>query len=429
MASDNEQNNEQNNEQDQHSIWNGRFKANPKEGKFFLEMIDKLGAQFDGMPIEEIMQTFWGEERDVLDKLIKKANKREKKEEAKFAVKGMKRAPTANILFQRDYIELCKKNGTKFELKLSSVEYNKLSVKEKAKYQKEAERLKVEYQVEFERLRANAIKNGDFPEDKPKRPLSGFLRYLADVREEITEKYKDVEDRKRISAQISKDAGEMWNGLTDNEKAPYNIAYRKEKDVFDEKLKQWESNETERHKKQSNSTKANVKSQVESADVAIETTGTKSETVKSHTLKKAKEPVKEPAKEPAKEPVKEPVKEPSTVTETADSDVEQPVQKSKPSAKHTAKTLTKTITKVTTSETEGNGHQSDSDSEPVVAIVKPKKTIITKPKTVVELDVENEHDNDDVENDTSTMHQQCINKDSKPTSNVKTTTKPKPKAK
>lgn len=396
MASDNEQ--------DQHSIWNGRFKANPKEGKFFLEIIDKLAAQFDGMPIEEIMQTFWGEERDILEKLIKKANKREKKEETKFAVKGMKKPPTANILFQKEYNELCKKNGTKFNLKSSAAEYKKLSDKEKAKYQKEAERRKVEYKIEFERLRANAIKNGDFPEDKPKRPQTAFLRYLADVREEITEKYKDVEDRKNVNSQISKDAGEMWNELTDKEKAPYEIAYKKEKEAFDEKLKQWESKETERRKKQSNSksqSNSNSKGQAEaeSVNVEIETAGTKvnaTTSAKSTTSKK------------------------ETTESQADSDVAQSVQKSKtttkPVTKAPAKVSTKTITKATSdTETDVDDKQSDSEHEPAV-FVKSKKTD-TKPKTVDESDAEN-----DVQ-----QPQQSVKEDVKSTPKTKAT--PKPKAK
>ena len=126
MASDNEQ--------DQHSIWNGRFKANPKEAKFFLEIVDKLKDQFDGMPIPEILETFWGEPRDVLEKMIKKSNKREKKEEAKFDAKTLKRAPGPNILFQKDYKAKCDANGTKFNIKTCSEEYKKLSDKDKAKY-------------------------------------------------------------------------------------------------------------------------------------------------------------------------------------------------------------------------------------------------------------------------------------------------------
>jgi len=301
MASDNEQ--------DQHSIWNGRFKANPKEAKFFLEIVDKLGNQFDGMPIEEILQTFWGEPRDVLDKLIKKANKREKKEEAKFDAKTLKRAPGANILFQKDYKTKCDAKGIKFDLKTCAEEYKKLSDKDKAKYQKESLRLKEEYNAEYARLRGEAIKNGDFPEDKPKRPLSGFLRYLADVREEITEKYKDVEDRKKVNAQISKDAGEMWNALSDKEKEPYEIAYKKEKEAFEIKHKEWESKELERRKK-NGAEPATAKS----ADVKIETAGS---TKKAPAKASAKAKPQDSEAEAEAEEQEEPVKAPATTTKKA----------------------------------------------------------------------------------------------------------------
>jgi hypothetical protein len=260
-----------NNEQEFNSIWNGRFKANPKEAKFFLEIVDTLGAQFNGMPVEEILQTFWGEPRDVLEKLIKKSNKREKKEEAKFDAKTLKRAPTANILFQKDYKSKCDANGIKFNLKTCVEEYKKLSEQDKANYQKESIRLKNEYNAEYARLRGEAINNGDFPEDKPKRPLSGFLRYLADVRKELTEKYKDIEDRKKINSQISKDAGEMWNTLSDKEKEPYENAYKTEKEIYTIKLKEWETKESERLKKNGTETKTAV--------VNIETTGTTKKSV------------------------------------------------------------------------------------------------------------------------------------------------------
>ena len=351
MASDNEQ--------DQHSIWNGRFKANPKEGKFFLEILDKLEAQFNGMPVEDILQTFWGEPRDVLDKLIKKANKREKKEDAKFAVKDLKRAPTANILFQKYYKEQCDKKGTKFNLKECSEEYKKISDKEKAKYQMESERLKVEYKTTYDSMRAQAIKNGEFPEDKPTRPNSAFIRFLAAVRPELTEKFKDNENRKNISAQISKAGGEMWKELSDKEKIPYENAYKKEKEVFDIKLKEWESKETQRRKTQS----------AAPAEVKIETAGAK-----------AKPVAKKAAAAPAPVAEQESDNEPQTTNKvvsnvTSDAETE---QVEKPVAK---KSVGKTKVPVAAAATD-----SESEEE-----VKPKKVVSkAKPKTVVESDAEND---------------------------------------
>ena len=340
-------------EQDQHSIWNGRFKANPKEGKFFLEIVDKLGAQFDGMPVEEILQTFWGEPRDVLEKLIKKANKREKKEEAKFEVKTLKRAPSANILFQKDYKAKCDAKGIKFDLKNCAEEYKKLNDKDKAKYKKEAQRLKDEYNTEYARLRAEAIKNGDFPEDKPKRPLSGFLRYIADVRAEISEKYKDVEDRKSVNAQIVKDAGEMWQALTDKEKAPYELEYKKEKEIFEQKLKEWESKELERRKK-------NGAEPAKPDTVKIETAGTKKEPV----------PVEpEPKQEPKKISAK-------IATKTVSTDSEDNEEQEKPKPKKVSVPKKQIITE----------DESTQDEEVEIEKPKPKKVSVPKKQIISEDD-------------------------------------------
>ena len=241
-ASDNEA------QQDQHSIWNGRLKTNAKEAKFFLEFLDALTARFDGMPSEEIMQTFWGESREVLEKSIKKANKREKKVEAKFAAKDLKKPSNANILFQRDFKAKCEKAGTKFDLKSSAAAYKALTEKERAKYVAEAQRLKTAYQAEYDRLRAAAIQSGEFPADKPKKPLTAYFRYLNDVRPELQAKYAADEDRKGVNGKIAKESAEMWKVLTDKQREKYESAYQQDKEQYAAALAKWEATETNRRK-------------------------------------------------------------------------------------------------------------------------------------------------------------------------------------
>lgn len=255
-------------QQDQHAIWNGRLKTNAKEAKFFLDFLDALAANFDGMPTDEILQTFWGESRDVLEKSIKKANKREKKVEAKFAPKDLKKPATANILFQKDYKERCDKNGTKFDLKGSADAYKALSDKEKAKYVKKSQDLKAAYQAEYDRLRAAAIQSGAFPADKPKKPMTAYFRYLQDVRAQLTEKYADEEDRKAVNGKIAKDSAEMWKALTDKQKEKYDAAYQKEKATYDAVLAKWETAETSRRKRQDGAADKDE-------PVAIESSGSK----------------------------------------------------------------------------------------------------------------------------------------------------------
>jgi hypothetical protein len=352
---------------DEHSIWNGRFKSNPKEGKFFLDFLDKLSKHFDGLPVEDIIQTFWGEERDVLEKLIKKANKREKKEESKFSPKDLKKAPSANILFQRKYKEDCDNANKKFNLKECSDAYKKLSEKDKAKYVAESQKLKEQYKADFERLRAEAIKNGEFPEDKPKRPMTPYFRFLGDVRAKLAEKHKNMADRKAANATITKEAAEMWKALSDKDKAKYEDAYKNEKDAFTEKQKAWETKETERRKRADGAP----------AEVKVETSGAKKAPAAKATSK-AVEP--EPAAAAAAESV-------SAVASAAASDAE---TEEKPKAKAATKAK-KAVSPVTESEGEHEPEKkpapkatkkpvAESSSDVEVADVKPKAKAAPKAK-------------------------------------------------
>jgi len=234
-------------QQDQHSIWSGRLKTNAKEAKFFLEFLDALSERFD-TPNDEILQTFWGESRDVLEKSIKKANKREKKVEAKFAPKDLKKPSNANILFQKDFKTKCDKDGTKFDLKSCAAAYKALTDKERAKYVAESQRLKAEYTKEYERLRATAIQSGDFPADKPKKPLTAYFRYLNEVRAQLQAKYASDKDRKAVNSKVAKDSAEMWKALTDKQREKYETAYQKDKEQYDATLAKWEATETKRRK-------------------------------------------------------------------------------------------------------------------------------------------------------------------------------------
>ena len=243
-VSDNEMQQEQ---QNQHSIWNGRLKTNAKEAKFFLEFLDALSERFE-TPNDEILHTFWGEPRDVLEKSIKKANKREKKEEAKFSPKELKRPVTANILFQKDFKAKCDANNTKFNLKDCAAAYKAISDKERSKYVAESERLKNEYKKEYERLRNVAIQTGEFPADKPKKPLTAYFRYLNEVRAQLQAKYADDEDRKAVNGKVAKDSAEMWKALTDKQREKYELAYLKDKELYNAAIAKWEAVETKRRK-------------------------------------------------------------------------------------------------------------------------------------------------------------------------------------
>lgn len=65
----------------------------------------------------------------------------------------------------------------------------------------------------------------------PKRPLSGYFSYINTIREEVSNKYSDLS-----MAQRTKKMSEMWNGLSDGEKAKFTDKAAEEKAVYDKKL-------------------------------------------------------------------------------------------------------------------------------------------------------------------------------------------------
>ena len=267
-----EQVQEQVQEQDQnekHSIYNGKYKKSPKDGKHFLDILDLLVDTFDGMPYEEILKLFWGNTRKSLEDIIKNSNKREKKAETKFNP-NINKPHNANILFQKDYIQQCSSNNIKFKMADCVIEYTKYkatcaSNNEPNKYIIESQNLKDAYAINFSTLYNTAITSGTFPTPKPKRPLTAYFIYLADVRESLKLKYINETDRKAVNSKICIDSGIMWKQLSDADKTKYLTIANEEKQKYKSILTIWEYNELQRNKKNNSDNK--------STDINIETTG------------------------------------------------------------------------------------------------------------------------------------------------------------
>lgn len=77
-------------------------------------------------------------------------------------------------------------------------------------------------------------------EGEPKKPASGFMRFSNEKRAAVMSEMKTDPDAKVDLPAVGKKLGEMWNALSDEEKAPYNaqyaeskVKYAEEKGVFD----------------------------------------------------------------------------------------------------------------------------------------------------------------------------------------------------
>jgi hypothetical protein len=307
-----------------HGIFSGRIKTNPDLGKFLLDVLNVLEKEFDGIPTDDMLTLLWGESKESLDKVIKKSNKRKVIEKAKFVPKGLtKPATSALVVYARKLKEECEKNGTKYTNELKNEKWSKISAKEKEACQKIFEKERDAYKAEIERQRNDAIKKGEFPEDKPKRGQTAYFHFLAEVRPKLTEKFKvteadvknmtpeELKEKKASSnTNITKEAAEMWKALSDKQKAKYVAMQEKDREEYAVKEAEWKKRDLERRKKNGQA------SADESVD--IETSNTKKVDAKPApavkdekdivTMEEIDETVKKPESDDEAEEVKPPVK-------------------------------------------------------------------------------------------------------------------------
>lgn len=293
---------------DNHSIWYGRLKKNANDAKFFKEFLTDLSERFleeDGF--NDILKCYWGKPIEELDELIKSHNKREKKVKDKFTPE-ISKPKNAKNLFTKDFVIECKTKEIKFSLKGLSDAWNALTETQKNKYIKAAEKEKQEYLKQYELSKSEAIKNGSLSADKPKGPTTAFFRYLADNRDAIKQKLIDNGETEDLNTKVPSKAGELWKGLADKVKEPYEIAYKTEKEEYAVLLEAWKLKETSRLKKLDGKTddvkveesgdKNTTTSEVETAEPATEKVS-KTKSKKTATVEVETKETKEPKAEKA----------------------------------------------------------------------------------------------------------------------------------
>jgi len=254
---------------DNHSIWYGRLKKNPKDAKLFKELLTDLSKRFlDEDGFNDILHCYWGKSIEELDDLIKSQNKREKKVNDKFTPENVAKPTNAKNLFTKDFVIECKTKANKFTLKGLSDAWNNLNETKKNTYIKAAEKEKTDYLEKYELAKRDAINNGSLAADKPKGPTTAFFRYLSDERESIKQMLLDDGETEDLNKKIPSKAGELWKVLPVKDKNEYELAYKTEKEKYSVLLEEWKSKETSRLKKLDGKTE----------DIKVEESGDKSAT-------------------------------------------------------------------------------------------------------------------------------------------------------
>jgi hypothetical protein len=273
-------------ENDKHSIFNGDFKKNSEEAKYFLKHFNAIKEEFlDEESESKILKHIWGESYESLSELVKKNNKKEKIKKAKFTPSSLEKPKKAIDIFGKKFSEDSKANDIKFSkdnnyLVCRKAAWDNLNKLEQAKYEKQAKAQKDNYDIEYAKLKAEAIKNGEFPEDKIKGPLTAYFLFLDDVRPKLTEKFKGETER---NTKITKEGGKMWKELSEKEKDKYIAKYKEAKAEYDIKKQEWNSNEIQRVKKQDNLP----------ADIKVESSGNKKVEKEKSTKKEILKPISE----------------------------------------------------------------------------------------------------------------------------------------
>lgn len=137
-------------------------------------------------------------------------------------------------------------------MKLAGVKWGEMSDGDKEKWDAKSAKAKKKYTkamdayketdeyAEFQKMKAkhnnkSALKAVKEPEDKPKRPASGYMRFMQKERPKI------VSDGFEGISAIGKEAGRRWGLLTDAKKDKFSQAYRDEMEDYNKEIEEWKA--------------------------------------------------------------------------------------------------------------------------------------------------------------------------------------------
>lgn len=137
-------------------------------------------------------------------------------------------------------------------MKLAGAKWKEMSDGDKEKWEAKAAKAKKKYTkamdaykqtdeyAEFQKMKVkhnnkSALKAVAEPEGKPKRPASGYMRFMAKERPKI------VADGFEGIGDIGKEAGRRWGALSDAKKDKFQQAYRDEMEDYNKDIEEWKA--------------------------------------------------------------------------------------------------------------------------------------------------------------------------------------------
>ncbi|CAK0889787.1 unnamed protein product [Prorocentrum cordatum] len=114
-------------------------------------------------------------------------------------------------------------------MKAAGAEWKALPAERKKPYEAAYEKEAVVYRSAYDQYVSSGKKDAFKRDpDKPKRPLTGFLRFVAEKREQNKDAKPTV---------LTKEASDSWKGMSEAQRKPYNEAYELDTARYAEKMK------------------------------------------------------------------------------------------------------------------------------------------------------------------------------------------------
>ena len=370
--------------------WNNIMHKEERVGVTVKKFIDLCEATFKDFDKDLLLSMVWNKGYKALQKFNTKTGRKEEKKKAKFTSTTLKKPPRSGyIMFNSSKSLEYKKLNRKYEKSVVEKEWQTMTEEQKDVYRNKAKKLNEEYREALQREKDEAIKQGLYPADKPKRPVNEWILFRTEIYPEIAEKFKPTEAelsvlndeelvafKKEIQRKIQTDIKDRWDSLSKKQKQKYINIKNKKQEQYLKDMEVWQKNEEERltrirneeeDSKQSMSLSMKSTSSPSSNDDSVGTETSESDETVAEPVVEAEvaEPVVE--EEVVEPEVKKPAKSKGKgkkATATKEVSVEKPT---KTTTKSTSKTVAKTTAKkpvkkrVITVASDTDTSESDSD--------------------------------------------------------------------
>ena len=227
-----------------HGELTGKIRNKPEYGVFALEVIQSIFNKLDiqNLTQEDFLKCVTDDSKEMLEGNFKKSRKRMKKKSKVFTPDPsvLKKPQSGYQMFRKAEFAKLEGDDRKNGNSIISSKWNGLSDKAKEKYNKKAAKAKVEYNIEYEKLRQEAIERGDFPEPKPKQPLSSYFSFIHN--KEIKAKVISENPKLNGISHINMNAflTTYWKECGDEVKQPFLDEYKEAKIKYKAELLKWE---------------------------------------------------------------------------------------------------------------------------------------------------------------------------------------------